>query len=348
MQQVLSSVQFAKVLSNFRPSAVRLLVALCALACAFGEDVDAAEDRGWYLKGIDVFGSRTVDDNQIEALLPFKIGDQVRSDDKTKRNEACDNIKEVFNFFSTYCSVVLIQPDEAYLSVDVVENDEQWRNQYRTPHWRQSLHLPSAVNLALETLSNLEDERYDKGIEIVEKITAGDFLDFDDPELHTTALELKRLARHSRSLVLETLTLAQSSDERRNAAYLLSWVGKPNETMRWALGVADDPDPQVRNLVSRYLVKFLPVIRSQSLRRNIIQTFIKQLERPSFGDRNKALAGLSEIAVTDSGLASIIAAKACYPINAIAQKSTLPNVGGFAKSLRDHLQSKGVWQKECK
>jgi hypothetical protein len=92
-----------------------------------------------------------------------------------------------------------------------------------------------------------------------------------------------------RANLLAVLANAKDPESRRRAANLLNWDLQPAADISRAVRLLDDPDSGVRNNISRFALKFVGEVMNFEDQKSLVDAFTTQLERPTHGDRNKAL-----------------------------------------------------------
>ena len=117
------------------------------------------------------------------------------------------------------------------------------------------------------------------------------------------------------------------------AADLLNWGGSPHRIIKEVYSLLDDPHYGVRNQLSRFMIHYIKGIKDESLALQLVATFLLQLDRPSHGDRNKALINLNQLIDTHPRLIPFTKAIGGPLVETIAVQSILENVGGEAKKL---------------
>lgn len=315
-----------------------LAVGASAIATDFGE-IDRTD---WKLVGIDVFGNRSVSREQIILELPMQLGDSVKASDKPMRDRWCQSLVPKHRLFAAHCAMILIQPANAYMSIDVVEKGDAWRDRYPEPSFRPGLSLDPALKAKITQLEEAKDRKFAQGVELEQIANPDQYLDYKDPDLHKIAAELHDLAPRYRAHVLEVLSFDANGADRADAATLLNYTGDPATTASVAASHLDDPDVTVRNNVSRYLDDAAPTVTDPKVQRAIVAATAWELNRPSMQDRNKALFALSGLLEKRPTLAPLIAQAACPNLNMIAVRSVMPNVGGIAKDILTTLRENHI------
>jgi hypothetical protein len=103
-------------------------------------------------------------------------------------------------------------------------------------------------------------------------------------------------------------------------------MGDMQNTVVKANRLLDDPSGLVRNNISRFTSHFVEQVRSQEDRRGIIDRLLLQLDRPSHGDRNKAIYNLLAIAKIFAVDRPYIKKHGFQIIESISKSSVLDNV----------------------
>lgn len=312
---------------------VSLLGLLAIGASAIATDFDEIDRTDWKLVGIDVFGNRSVSREELIHELPIRLGDSVKAGDKPLRDRWCQSLVPKHRLFAAHCAMILIQPANAYMSIDVVEKGDAWRDQYPKPSFRPGLSLDPALKAKVTQLEVAKDRKFSQGGDLEEIANPEQYLDYKDPDLHKIAVELHDLAPRYQAHVLEVLNFDANGADRADAATLLNYTGDPATTASVAAAHLDDPDVNVRNNISRYLDDAAPTVTDPKVQRAIVAATAQELNRPSMQDRNKALFALSGLLEKRPALAPLIAQTACPNLNMIAVRSVMPNVGGVAKAM---------------
>jgi hypothetical protein len=309
-----------------------------ALASAQLAEMDKVH---WVLRGIDVFGLRSVTRDQILATLPLRTGEPIKAADKPMRDAWCARLKTQFQFAETNCALVLTQPDMAYFSVDVIEKGDTSRVPPSARSWENGLKLSPGLHALYKEIDQLKDEKFAAGHPVVDLYRDREMVDYADPDLHRVAQDLQAKIPAQRSELIRVLMRASASEDRAAAADLLNFAGEPGATAAVIYKSLDDPDASVRNNVSRYLIKWAPRIRSDAAKGSLVKILSAQLGWASFGDRNKAIFVLTALAQDDAALRHAVSLHSCGALDEIARLSSAPNVGGAARDLLASLSGPG-------
>ncbi|WP_394760713.1 hypothetical protein [Phenylobacterium sp.] len=309
-----------------------------ALASAQLAEMDKVH---WILRGIDVFGLRSVTRDQVLATLPLRTGEPIKAVDKPMRDAWCARLRTQFQFAETNCVLVLEQPDMAYFSVDAVEKGDTSRVPPTARSWESGLKLSPELHALYKEIDELKDRTFAAGHPVVDLYRDREMVDYADPDLHRVAQDLQARIPARRNELIRVLMGASASRDRAAAADLLNFAGEPGATAAVIYKALDDPDAMVRNNVSRYLIKWAPRIQSEATREALVKVLSAQLRWASFGDRNKAIFVLTALAQSDEALRHAVAQRSCRALDEIARLSSAPNVGGAARDLLASLSGAG-------
>lgn len=319
----------------------RPLLLLVVFGASFAA-VGARDETAWSWAGLEILGSRRVPRSEIEKLVPIPLGEAYHQGDAPFWTEACAQVKVRFDFASVDCGdrpLRVFVGRKAYLIVDIVEKGDEERMRFREAP-TGSVAFGSERMLAIfGELSSITMKAAIAGLPYNESGRRG-YLEYLEPkgeneDLGPRVEELARLVPSQRENLLEVLRGERNPEHRQQAANFLNWAGGDLEKLlRRTLPLLDDPDPGVRNNLSRFMIKFVGQVSSRRFQRRLIDAFILQIERPSHGDRNKGLYNLLEIAkAMPEGLAYLRRGR--EPIRYLAENSIIFNVQGPAQELLD-------------
>jgi hypothetical protein len=286
----------------------------------------------WKWMGVEVIGNHRVSSTDLLGQLPVHIGDIYREDLRTWMN-CGDGLRARYGFIFARCLPVRYPDGTAYLVVDVVEPDQAYRNRFRNPPAKDVAWVTPEIKAVYDRLYTRFWALFNQGRSVQERADAG-YLDYSDPRLHADVLKLIRSVPLYRDRLLDVLQNDRNSKKRADAANFLNWTVKDLEgTIRRANSLLDDPSSEVRNNISRFTLQFVARLQSDPVRRDVIRQCLLQLDRPSFGDRNKSLYNLLAIAQKFPEDRDFISEQGLALIQSIADASVLPNVGGTARDL---------------
>lgn len=322
------------------PAGVVALIALLAPATA----AIAADEAPWTWAGLEILGNHTVPRAEIEKLIPIPMGGEWRQGDPPVWKESCAAVKERFDFAEVLCPdrpLLVFGGRKAYLVVDVVEKGRESRVNFRAAP-------TGSVPFANDEMVRLSQE---VGAKTMAAAMAGHgynetgtkgYLVYEDKsgtnEDMTPAVErLAQLVPQYRDNLFAVLRGEADKNARREAATLLNWAGDPDRTMREALTLLDDPEDGVRNNLSRYMIHFSGQVTSKRLRHRMIDTFVRELDTPSHGDRNKGLYNLLAIAQARPDDHAYILDRGGDALRYLGENSILFNVQGPARDLLELL-----------
>jgi hypothetical protein len=300
--------------------------------------VSAHANPAWNWKNFEIIGQHEVSRAEIQALIPIKLGSEFQIDRDAWGNW-CANIKTKLSLSSATCSAVRYSNFEAYFVVEVIEPGYEYRNVFR-PEPTQNISLASPeVMDAYEKLYQRLNSLFDQGIPPQEFANNG-YLDYQDAEMHQMVIRLPELVPPFRDNLLDVLRHDRDLNKREKAANLLNWtINDLGKTVLEANRLLDDPSELVRNNISRFSLHFTDKLTNATDLHVVINNLILQLDRPSHGDRNKALFNLFFIAQKFPEDLAYIKEKGLPLITYIADTSILSNVGETAKELLAILNS---------
>ena len=290
----------------------------------------------WKWVGFEVMGQKSVERSEILKNIPLKVGDNYEED--FKQWEAwCSTIQEEFNFFYIGCSSVRYSDFKAYFVIDVVENGEEQRIQFREAPNEE-------VELASPTVLKLYDDLYERFWKLFEMGTPpieskeNGYLDFSDGEMHGIVLKLIEIVPQYRENILRVLESDRNAQKRMTAANLLNWtVNDLEKTIATVHSLLNDPISGVRNNISRFILPFVENVQSKEVRGAIIDSLIIQLNRPTHADRNKAIYSLLKISEVFPEELLYIKEKGKNLIEYLALNSILSNVRSPAQALLEQF-----------
>lgn len=296
--------------------------------------------QDWKWSGFEIIGNHKIAKEEILSQIPIKVGD-VYKEDLNLWQQWCGKLKSQFKFHYSQCSSVRYINFQAYFVVEIVEDGYEYRNQFR-PYPQKSIPFASQEILDLyERLYKRLWELFSKGVGVKESTDKG-FLDFDDIEMHEIVEKLIKLTPAYRDNLLEVLEKDRNINKREKAANLLNWtINDLADSIISASRLLDDPSGLVRNNISRFTLHFVDKVKSQSERKGLIDKLLLQLDRPSHGDRNKAIYNLLYIGQRFPSDLRYIKDKGNLLIKYIAETSILENVRDPAVDLLKMLNDIG-------
>lgn len=304
----------------------RFFVALISIF--FCTNAHAAD---WTWGGFEVLGNHSVGREEIIKKIPLQVGEKYK-EDISAWTKWCERLVQTYSFSSAECSGVRYSDFQAFFVVDVVEKGQEHRFKFRPTPTRD---LTLANDRVMTTYQNLQKRLwylFSQGKPSSESWSHG-YLDYADPEMHQMVLELVKLTPPYRKNIIRVLREDKDPSKRMAAADLLNWAGKGSKSVLRTHTLLDDPHSGVRNQLARFMHHFVGSIRSENKLRAIIDSLLVQLDRPSHGDRNKALFNLFEILKHRPELTQYIKEKGQPLIQYTADTSVLSNVGGLAKEI---------------
>ncbi len=291
----------------------------------------------WTWAGFEIVGLKKITKEQVIKQVPLKSGD-IYKEEPLIWKTWCETLKSSFSFSDTHCSAVRYVEGQAYFVIDIIEAGDEHRNQFREAP-AQDIALTSEEVLKLYDLLYARLWKlFEQGITVKETADRG-FLDFSDLEMHGIVMQLIEQVPQYRDNILDVLANDKDAQKREKAANLLNWtLNVLSETQVKASVLLDDPSSEVRNNISRFTLHFIDKVTVQTHRFGMIDNLLKQLDRPSHGDRNKAIYNLLIIATKFPEDRAYIKEHGLVLIDYIARESILSNVGALAVELQKLLQ----------
>ena len=274
--------------------AAALLVSVAALA---------ADEEPWTWAGIEILGNHDVPREEIEKLVEVPIGEGYSVGDAPFWKDACAAVRQRYDLAAVNCPdgpLRVFDGRKAYLVVDIVEKGNERLLQFRKPPSKN-------VPLENDEMRRVFDELSDKTLKAAmaghpyQEDGAKGYLVYVAREgaedVSPLVERLAEIVPQHRDNLLAVLRDEKDLGQRRTAANLLNWAGGDLEKLiRSSMPHLDDPDAGVRNNVSRFMIAFVDRVKKKSLRHDLIDAFVLQIQRPSHGDRNKGIYNLLEIA----------------------------------------------------
>lgn len=292
----------------------------------------------WKWTGFEILGNHTVSKDVLISEIPVKIGTPSVVDLELWM-KWCAKIKEKHSFYFTDCNIVKNSDFTAYFTLDVVEKGEEYRAQFR-PAPTKTIELANPE--VLQVYKALQDrlwELFNNGTPSKEFVTK-EYLDYEDPKMHELVLKLAKLAPLYQENILAVLELDSDGPKRMQASDLLNWVGNTKQTVMKVSLLLDDPHAGARNQMSRFMMHFSANVTSPVDQLKLVDRLLLQANRPSHGDRNKALYNLIELAQKHKPLRVYIKTGGEKLITYIAKTSVLSNVAGAAEELLKLINEK--------
>lgn len=309
------------------------------LAPSFGYSLETTENFHGVWAGIEVMGCDKNTANKIRKLIPIQNGMSFNSLNKEELHSWCENIKKEIPYLNIKCGFIGYLEGNYYFNVEVLSNN-LYKNNFRViPSEKSVPVLPHKLEKLHDELENYIINAIQTGVDPKENYDKG-YLDYKEPKMHAVALKLSYSVRRYNNTILNILRCSNDSKQREKAATLLSWAKKPNnlhKIIEWDL--LNDPDPNVRNNLTRSISFEFETIKEKTLLKKIIPLLCKQATLPSHGDRNKALVSLKSILENNPTISSEINHECNATLEYISESSVLPNAGGIAKELLNKIKA---------
>lgn len=279
--------------------------------------------QDWKWAGYEVMGQKSVGKAEILKFVPIVIGNKYE-EDLPSWQKWCAEIKGHFGFAYTECSSVRFSDFKAFFVVETVEKGDEYRIKYRPePHVSIPLASPEVLELARKLRDRIQ-YLFSQGTPPAETSDKG-YLDYADSLAHDIVLDLVKKVPPYRRNLIEVLKDDKDMMKRATAADLLNWALKAPETIGTVHGLLDDPSSLVRNNISRFMIHFINGI-DPKIMSDVIDSLALQLERPSHGDRNKAIYNVLHLLQSYPEIAPYVKRVALRQIRCLAEDSILFNV----------------------
>ncbi len=316
-----------------------------ALLVLAGATAAPAQEITWTWTGVEILGNHKVSRAEIEKLIKVPVGEPYHRGDPPFWTDACAEIKKKFDFASVDCGdkpLRVFDGRKAFLVVDIVEKGNEKVLKFRSAPTGSVAFADEEMYSLSEVLSSRTGAAGMRGHYYVESSDKG-YLTYTDPsglndDLSPNVDRLAEIVPKHRDNLFDILRHDKDPKNRQVAANLLNWVGGDAEaTLREALPMLDDPDAGVRNNLSRYMTNFVAKVKTKSLRHQLIDAFVEEIQRPSHGDRNKGLFDLLAIAKAWPADKAYIKRRGGAAIKYLEDNSILFNVQGAADELLELL-----------
>jgi len=304
---------------------------IIAFCLGWGLSAFAAADPVWHWKDFEILGNRKTARERIVKKLPLTLG-TAYVEDLPGWQKLCAGLVRDFNWAHAECSAVRFADGRAYFVVDVIEKGEEARNHFRKPPTETVTIASAEIRALYKKIMDRLWSLFGQGKPPMEKVTE-DYLDYEDADMHAAVLELRKKVPAHRKSILRGLALDKDVTDRMMAADLLNWAGDNSETILSTYRYLDDPNGGVRNQLTRFMTHYVEKLNDGPRLHGLIDALAIQLDRPSHGDRNKALYALVPIAKRHPSLASYLKEKVGKTAKDIAERSRLENIVDPAREL---------------
>lgn len=302
-----------------------VLVQVCGAPALF-----ASKQIGGFA-GIEYMGSAQLSRLEIDKCMGIKQGATLEAAQK-----AIERLKQKLELKHVHANIELIPADQGYfyIGIDVVENG------LSTSLPTRALQNPHHVFLSnekpftlLEQLRAREDKLIEEGRpSIEEKYSDGMKYYEDAPSQRLAEQEVKELAGQQISL-LRIVATDPNPNRRSSAIELLNFTPDWLKNCIYLIAAIDDSDPGVRAAATKYIWARLSDLPDDYPFQNLVEALSRQLQRPSHGDRSKALACLISICKRDSDSISVVKEFDEAKLREIAQNTTVPDIQRMATQL---------------
>lgn len=312
-----------------------LIFSLCSIS--FSNEIYPEFKGEW--SGIEVMGVDQSTAEIIRKLVPIKKGDPFSSAENNKFKQWCSNIKINIAAKDVHCSFIGYENRQFFYNIEVTPNNEK---EYKFRHIPKTSNNTYKVPETLKTLLSKYDNRFFAMMaedNFPHEIKGKRYADYHDPELHALVQKLIIQVKKNNQKILNILRFSNDEKEREKAAQLLAWSTNDNNLayiLKWDL--FNDPDPGVRNDLSRSIYRSLDYIKDKNLINRALPIYCEQAALRSHTDRNKALSSIQKILRKHPDLYVSIDNECIQTIQYIADTSILINSGGIAKDILNSLE----------
>ena len=302
---------------------------------------DSTTHPVWKWVGFEIIGYHKISKEDLQSLVPIHAGSTYQEDFPTWQ-KWCSDIKTKFSLFFTECTSVRYSNFNAYFAIEVIEPGYEYRNNFRpSPSKDIPLATPEIMDL-YEKLDARLWELFNRGAPPSETSDRG-YLEYTDSEMHKTVQSLIQFVPKYRANLLDVLENDKDINKRAKAANLLNWsLNNLGESIVQANRLLDDPNSLVRNNISRFTLHFPEKIMNSLDRQKVIDHLLLQLDRPSHGDRNKAIYNLLMMIKKFPEDSAYIKEKGLRLITYISQASVLSNVRDPALEILTLINESGA------
>jgi hypothetical protein len=241
---------------------------------------------------IDLYGLRSISEDQVRAVLPFSEGFVVPTDNSFAEEQVESDMAAALNVFRVEFSLVCCYEALKGIAYVGIEESPASELQFREEPTGNTKLLPEIV----ETQRQIE-------IALITAVNAGDSGE-DISQGHSLlmngevrALQEKNIKYANEYFDLLTEVMNNSATQRDLAATVLSYASDKKAVVPYLQAAVLDPDEEVRNNATRAL-SLIAAFANQHPELDIeidAEVFVDMLNSVWFGDRNKASAVLMQL-----------------------------------------------------
>lgn len=283
----------------------------------------------------EVLGLDKVSRDTVLAQLPIKLGSRVNQKEKELLGW-CEGLRRL-PLAAVSCTGTVIG-NELHYVVEVFESQETNLRLSAPTGAPVAGKLPSELRQLLGRREYRVQEIAAEGAMPAEKVTPSGIVIGEDPELRMYDVQIRDACAGMREHLVAMVLDGQHA-ERRTAAQLLSWAGRPEASIAQVHHRLLDPDREMRNLIGRFILTFADRVYDSDVAEAVAESLVKQLAIPTLTDRTKALGGLAQLLARHPELHSRLRDSARGPLEKIAHESVLPTIGGEARGLLNELSN---------
>jgi hypothetical protein len=312
--------------ARFTVSKKSFLLAFLALLC-FAFPSLSTERTGGY-GGLEFLGSSLISRLELERLLHLRPGATIETTEKS-----LEKLKLALERKAVKANLEVVPAaDSFYVAVDVIETGLAAlpnRHLDDPRHIALPNEKPFTILEELKTrLQKLQDEgrpageSYDNGFKI-----------YSDFAATRTAERLGQELEGQKAFLFRILASDPNNERRADTVEMLNWTPDPVQNCRVLIAALDDSDMRVRRAAAKYIWARVSLLPDDFPFADLIEGLSKQLSRPSYHDRLRAMAALAAIARRDSDSITAIKSFDEKRLQEIASASIVPDSQELARKL---------------
>lgn len=294
---------------------------------------------------VELFGNTSIESSEIFSALSF-LDDAgcVSLLDQSELNRECEFLKERFPEIGVIHCGHIVLGDYRTLEVSLLEYIEMIQLQERIARHRPEERTAVELNESLSPLYVQHRELWFDAVRSGEEIgeyVKDNVLRYTLPELDEIATKLAEKVSPEREFLESVIQHSSLTNHRVAAAWLLPWANPSSETINNTMGTILDESQLVRNNYGRFLHFFMETLEDLPTLEKLANLAFIQLSMPGHSDRNKAIHILLELSSRNPLNCDHFAKKARRrQLEDIADRSTIPNVGGVAKEIIQRIETR--------
>lgn len=315
-------------LDRFLQWSKSLALLLCLLLSA-SSAVATAADRAGYA-GLEFFGSSQISRVELDKTLRLKPGATVENGEKALMRLLVDLEKR---HLKTNSELIPAGEGNYFIVVDVVDaglSDKLPTRRLANPH-HIALKNEKPFQLLAELRARLT-KLQEEGRPASEDYKEGLRYFSDVPATRIAERIIQEMDGQERG-VYTLLGTDPNGQRRADAIDLLNWTYDYENNCRALILALDDSDALVRAAAAKYFWSHINLLPENFPYDALCEALSRQLSRPSYHDRVRAMAALTALAKHDSDSISSIKTFDEERLKEIAGNSIIPNVQKMASTL---------------